>query len=153
MSHCLNFAEAMRNVKTVIVVASAFSLMAADCHTSPWEPVADELEGTWTLQPVQPNYIEQWTFDNGQLTISINGFFLQFDDQGTTQSSLSYHVDNLITNHYLVIDNLPTTSGGYHIHNSIARWLFISSDANEFFISSESIEGLKGGWQYHFFRI
>jgi hypothetical protein len=143
----------MKDIYTVLVVASAFSLMAADCHTSPWEPVADEIEGTWTLQPVEPNYIEQWTFANGQLTISINGFFLQFDKDGTTQNSLGYHVDNLITNHYLVIDNLPTTNGQYHIHETIARFLFISSDANEFFISSETTQGLKGGWQFHFFRI
>jgi hypothetical protein len=103
---------------------------------------------------VEPNYIEQWTFHNGKLTISINGFFLQFDDgSGNMVGSLNYHVDNLITNHYLIIDNLPMTNGQYRLHDSIVRWLFIFSSDNEFYISSESREGLKGGWQYHFLKL
>jgi hypothetical protein len=141
-------------VKIVLIAAVGLCLVTTGCHTYAWEPVADEIEGTWTLQPVEPTYIEQWTFDNGQLTISINGTFLQFEDaNGNTVGYLKYHVENLILNHYLIIDNLPLTNGQYRIHDSIVRWLFIMSDDNEFYISSESQEGLKGGWQYHFFRI
>lgn len=141
-------------MKTTLLAVFAAWLIASGCHTYAWEPVADEIEGTWTRQPVQPNYMEVWTFDNGKLTININGFFLQFmDDNGNPVSALDYRIDNLITNHYLIIENLRTTSGTYYLHETVRRWLIIQSDPNEIYISSESDNGLKGGYQFHFFKL
>jgi len=137
-----------------IVFFIACALAVAGCHTYAWQPVADQVKGTWTLQPVEPTYIEQWTFNSGKLTIAINGTQVEFEeDNGNTVAHLTYRVDNTILNHYLIIDNLPLTSGYHRIHPTIERFLVITAGDDELYLSSESEEGLKGGFQFHLFKI
>ena len=141
----------MRSTLT-IASAAVLGLFMTNCHTYAWQPVADQIKGTWTLLPIEP-VIEEWTFDNGKLTISIDGIFQQWDDDGTIVDYLTYRVDNMITNHYVIINSLKyATNQFYHPHESIVKWLVITSGNNGLFLESIDNRGLKGGWQYEFTR-
>lgn len=143
----------MRNTLTITVIALS-ALFMSNCHTYAWQSVGEQILGTWTLQPVEPTYIEQWTFANGQLMIDVNGSTLMFDDNGTTVDHMTYRVDNLITNHYVIIETLPTVGNQWpYLHNDIVRWLVITSGDNELYLESITSTGLKGGYQFHFYKV
>jgi len=62
----------------IILFALATWFNATSCHTYVWQNMDKKIAGTWTRMPVEPGYIEIWNFDNGNLSITINGVALIF---------------------------------------------------------------------------
>lgn len=120
-----------------------------------WQDVETDINGTWTKLPVEPGNEIQYTFDNGALTITVNGTPVEFtDDDKTVYPALSYRVDKKISNQYLIIQQLrnPSSVGRTEMFYGTNRWLVVRQKDNELYLMSEGESGLKGEYQLEFFR-
>lgn len=146
-------------MKKTLALLTLTSLLFTGCHTAIWQDVNSEIEGTWTLQPAAPGNTFQFTFQGGELSFTLNGNPVPLQDlDGTvTYPSVEYRVQKQINNHYVIIDKLFFEKWGfgiirYNVFDIVDRWLVVTVNENELYLSSEGETGLKGEFQYHFFK-
>ncbi len=145
-------------MRAIIALFALFTVLLSGCHTAIWQDVEGEIEGTWTLQPAEPGNITQFTFEGGALSITRNGAPVDMQDEdGTVFTSAEYRVQKQINNHYVVIEKLFFEKWGwgiirYNIFDRVDRWLVVTLNEDELYLSSEGEDGLKGEFQLHFFR-
>ncbi len=143
----------MKSLLLLLTVSLLFILPG--CHTYLWQDVETDINGTWTKLPVEPGKEIQYTFDNGTLTITVNGSPIEFtDDDKVVYPGLSYRVDKKISNQYLIIQQLrnPSSIGRTEMFYGTNRWLVVKQKDNELYLMSEGESGLKGEYQLEFFR-
>jgi len=146
----------MKKMNLALMIFLAFTIWfgSSGCHTYVWQNIDKKIAGVWTRMPVEPGYIEIWNFDNGKLSITVNGVALIFQkDDGTTTTTLNYTITNTIDNHYLYFDNLKATNAQWSLQEDIERWLIITLNNSELYLSAETKKHQKGGTQKEFYRL
>jgi hypothetical protein len=142
-------------IRQAAILLLLMPLMFIGCHTYLWQNVGNEIQGTWTLMPVEPGNTVQFTFEKGKLRVARNGFPITFEDEnGNVVDEIGYSVENKLNNQYVYIDKYLMPGFGYqsHMFNKTFRWLVITVKDDELFLESLGEEGLKGEFQLHFFR-
>ena len=144
-------------VTRIPLLAIAFVCLATvmqSCHTSPFQNVDSQIQDEWTLMPVENGNTTVWKFDNGTLSISVNGDPVTFKkNDGTEVKALTYSVDNSVSNHYVYIDVLNqtgTTTTSLPAH--LKKYLVVKSKSDELYLESIGDTGHKGEAQFHFFK-
>ena len=143
-------------MKNIFLTLLLSTLALTGCHTFAWQDVEGGINGTWTQLPAQPGNIIQYTFDNGTLSITVNGLPVNFTDEDKNQyPSLEYRVDKKADNHYVIIQKLrnPSSIGRTEMFYGTTRWLVVKQTGSELFIISEGDNGLKGEYQLEFFKL
>ena len=145
----------LRALLLPLISIALLSLSA--CHTAVWQDVEGNVEGTWTLMPVDTGLQIQFQFSNGLLTITDNGIPLEFHPEGqgaNTSTTIEYDVIKQANNHYIHTPRLVIKNFGWrsYMFMNTERWLVITSKEKELYLESIGYEGLKGTFQLHFFR-
>lgn len=146
-------------MKTTLVLFTSLLLLFTGCHTAVWQDVETQIQGTWTLQPAEPGNTFQFTFEGGELFINYNGnpVTLQNIEGTTTYPSVPYSVQKNINNHYVIIEKYFFEKWGignirFNVFDVVKRWLVITVNDTELYLSSEGENGQKGELQFHFFK-
>jgi hypothetical protein len=147
----------MKSLLKFITLSLIIGTTLQSCHTYVFQGVDSQIQGTWTLMPVEPGNTIQYNFDNGKLSITLNGVPLQFeDDKGNVSTDVNYRVENNLTNHSVVIDkvlipNYPV-SWQRNMFGRTRKWTVITSKSTNFFLMSEEENGLRGQYQLQLFK-
>ena len=136
-----------------ILLYIAVTALIMGCTTHAFQPVAKQIQGEWLIQPITDNYEEIWRFENGSLTIFINGDQISFkNNNGTTSDVLEYTVDNTLSSHFVHLQSKVADNGPKNLVPDQKKWLVIKINNEELYISSESHDGRKGEYQLHFIK-
>lgn len=140
---------------SAIAILLGITFIFAGCHTFVFQPVEKDIQDTWVLMPVESNNVVEWTFDDNELSIEVNGVPVKFEDEnGNEIGATTYSIENSITNHYVYIKPEKITNAHPNIlPQHIRKWLIITLNDTELFLESINTDsGQKGEFQFHFFR-
>jgi hypothetical protein len=147
----------MKSLLKFLTLSIISVLTLQSCHTYVFQGVDSQIQGTWTLMPVEPGNTIQYKFSNGKLSITLNSVPLQFkDDKGNLATEINYRVENNLTNHSVVIDkvfilNYPV-SWQQNMFGRTRKWTVITSKSTNLFLMSEEENGLRGQYQLQLFK-
>jgi hypothetical protein len=147
----------MKSLLKFLTLSIISVLTLQSCHTYVFQGVDSQIQGTWTLMPVEPGNTVQYKFSNGKLSITLNSVPLQFkDDKGNLTTEINYRVENNLTNHSVVIDkvfilNYPV-SWQQNMFGRTRKWTVITSKSTNLFLMSEEENGLRGQYQLQLFK-